>query len=128
MVGLTEQLHVLSTVLAAPQSASSTPVGGAASFALNGGTPPSPLAPPRIALPARRDVGLTVSQVDRLSGAVGQSLAKSAGFQQAVRQAPTGARASAVPDLFSDDATSGYRVDVSMDGGPFRSLMRRHIT
>ena len=29
------------------------------------------------------------------------------------------------PVLYADDVTSGYRVDVSRNGGPFRSLMRR---
>ena len=76
-------------------------------------------------------MGFTVSRVDRLSGAMGQTLARAPAFQEAVARppaAPGDRAAGAAPDLFSDDATGGYRVDVSRNGGPYRSLMQRHIT
>ena len=136
VLGLTQQLHVLSTGLTAPAAGApnGSAAGGPAALAANGSAVDGP-APDAggggITLPARRDVGFTISKVDRLSGAMGQTLAKAAAFQQAVAGAPAepGDRAAgAVPDLFSDDVTGGYRVDISRDGKPFRSLMQRHIT
>ncbi len=151
VVGLTQQLHVLSTAMAAPAVSPNGAADRVSAGDANGsaGVPNGAALAARqprrlrrsavsaapgeggITLPARRDVGFTVSQVDRLSGALGQTLARAPSFQQAVARAPTapGDRAAgAVPDLFSDDATGGYRVDVSRNGGPYRSLMRRHIT
>ena len=142
VVGLTQQLHVLSTSRRDGPAAAGLSNGARLGFAAPNGCPGSrgrgsaaqPFGSPGeggITLPARRDVGFTVSQVDRLSGAMGQTLARAPRFQQAVARppaAPGDRAAGAVPDLFSDDATSGYRVDVSRNGGPYRSLMRRHIT
>ena len=144
VLGLTQQLHVLSTAMTAPAESPNGAADRASAGGANGsaGAPDgAALAAPRggrrpqaragSALPARRDAGFFISKVDRLSGALGQTLAKAQSFQQAVATppaAPGDRAAGAVPDLFSDDATSGYRVDMSRNGGPDRSLMQRHIT
>ena len=143
VVGLTQQLHVLSTSRAIAAAGASE--RERASFAPPGvpgeapaterpaghGAGPGPRRRRGSPSPQRRDVGFTISRVDRLSGAMGQTLARAPAFQQAVARppaAPGDRAAGAVPDLFSDDATGGYRVDISRNGGPYRSLMRRHIT
>jgi hypothetical protein len=70
-------------------------------------------------LPPRRDVGFTIAQVGRMDGAVRHAL------EAKVRLTDVATKIDGQPVLFADDVTSGYRFDVSGDGGPFRSLMRR---
>ena len=143
VLGLTQQLHVLSTAMTVPAESPNGAADRASAGGANGSAgapdgaalaaPPAPASPGEggITLPARRDAGFFISKVDRLSGALGQTLAKAQSFQQAMATppaAPGDRAAGAVPDLFSDDATGGYRVDMSRNGGPYRSLMQRHIT
>lgn len=92
-------------------------------------------------LPARRNVGFTLAQVDRRARTVshtvvrGKQIAESFGEPESVDAAartrpPTDASAVARVGpgetvLFADDVTAGYRVDVRDGGGEWRSLMRR---
>jgi hypothetical protein len=86
----------------------------------------SRLAPDRlrtgepIPLPVVRDTGFTIARADRGVIVAAHSLQRA----QALDPAATG------PDtvLFADDVTTGYRLDVAINGGPFHSLMRRTST
>ncbi len=86
------------------------------------------------ALPARRNVGITIAQVDRRATTVAHTVARGALLAQGfgkpdsidTAQRATGAHGEV--ELFADDVTAGYRVDVRTDGGEWRSLMRRLIT
>jgi hypothetical protein len=86
----------------------------------------SRLAPERlragepIPLPIIRDTGFTIARADRGVTVAAHSLQRA----QALDPAASG------PDtvLFADDVTTGYRLDVAVDGGPFHSLMRRTST
>jgi len=108
VVGMTQQLDTLARSLRAPGN--------------NGGTP---------ALPPRRNFGITVAQVDRRATTVdhtvarGTVLADGFGRPDSVEVAQ---RASGEVELFADDVTAGYRVDVRTDGGEWRSLMRRLVS
>lgn len=117
VVGMTEQLDAM------------------ARSALAGGTP---------VLPGRRDVGITVAQVDRRSTVVqhtierGKLLSDAFGVPEAVGLAKSSVQAEAVETvgvgadgeevMYADDVTAGYRVDVRTAGGEWRSLMRRVVT
>jgi hypothetical protein len=90
--------------------------------------------------PPRRNVGFTVAQADRRAGVVALTATRSKTIAAALGE-PQGVetvRAAAAPDpnavatvgpgelvLYADDVTAGYRVDVRVDGGEWRSLMRR---
>ena len=78
--------------------------------------------PEGITLPARRDVGFTVSGS---TASPGHGADPGPGPRLPGGGAPPAppGPARGLPDLFSDDA-SGYRVDVSRNGGPYRSLTR----
>ncbi|HKE97699.1 MAG TPA: hypothetical protein VKG45_02035 [Actinomycetes bacterium] len=72
-----------------------------------------------VALPVRRDVGLTFAQTGRHARAVAPALSAAGRFE--------GPGTGEVV-LFADDVTGGYRVDVRTGDGRFRSLMRRQVT
>jgi hypothetical protein len=76
-----------------------------------------------VRLPARRDVGITVAQRDRFTAVVQAAVDR----VDVLESGSASALAEGEPVLFADDVTSGYRVDVSLDGGPFHSLMRRSV-
>jgi hypothetical protein len=96
-------------------------------------------APASPQLPARRNVGITLAQVDRRASVVqhtvarGKAIAESFGQPQGIEpltrpQVPQNAVATVGPGetvLFADDVTAGYRVDVRDGDGEWRSLMRR---
>jgi hypothetical protein len=73
-------------------------------------------------LPVRRDTGITLAAAGRASIAA-----------EAVTRTQTLESAAGTPTiggavvLFADDVRRGYRFDVAVDGGPFRSLMHRHV-
>ena len=67
-------------------------------------------------LPVVRDHGITVSQPNRAARAV-RGVQTAAAFDVPGQE----------PILFADDVTTGYRVDVARNRGPFRSLMRRRV-
>ncbi|MCZ7439685.1 hypothetical protein O7598_25010 [Micromonospora sp. WMMC241] len=75
---------------------------------------------PPVVLPARRDVGLTVVRVGRGAEVVRQARERAERFA-------TGDTGGDELVLFADDVTTGYRVDVRVDGGPWLSLMRRVV-
>jgi hypothetical protein len=88
------------------------------------------------ALPARRNVGFSVVQIDRRAGAVTHALERMKTLDKlfAVGQEDDGdVKALDAPGsqgelvLYADDVTAGYRIDVSTDGGGWLSLMRRVI-
>ncbi|MFG1918358.1 hypothetical protein [Micromonospora sp. NPDC048898] len=72
-----------------------------------------------VRLPVRRDVGLTLGQQARAEAVVSHATSRTDAIASAGAQAPA--------VLFADDVTTGYRLDVATDGGPFRSLMRRRV-
>ena len=72
-------------------------------------------------LPPRRDIGFTIVQTGRLDGVVRHTLEAKA------RLSDVATKLDGQPVLFADDVTAGYRIDVSKDRGPFRSLMRRVV-
>lgn len=75
------------------------------------------------AMPPRRDTGLIVSQDDRRETSFKHALARNARFDSG-----TGPdEIAGAPVLYADDVTAGYRIDVSRDGSPFLSLMRRQV-
>ncbi len=73
-----------------------------------------------VTLPLRRDGGLTLAQAGR--AAVVEAAIDAANFRSGPPEAIEGE-----PVLYADDVTGGYRIDVSRNGGPFRSLMRRQV-
>ncbi|HEU5266487.1 MAG TPA: hypothetical protein VFU35_07290 [Jatrophihabitans sp.] len=77
-----------------------------------------------VVLPIRRDPGFIVAQSRRLETVAKASMALPDRLAD-----PSAGRADESFDgdavLFADDVTGGYRVDVSRNGAPFRSLMRR---
>lgn len=73
-------------------------------------------------LPGRRNGGLTVAQAERATRTLKHVVSRSARFDTPTNEI------DGAPVLFADDVTTGYRVDVSQDGGPFRSLMRRVVS
>lgn len=76
-------------------------------------------------LPARRDLGITIARRNRPSTVVTPSLQRSAQLHQQFGAAdPTGQDL----ELFADDVTRGFRLDVARGGGPFRSLMTRQVS
>ncbi len=75
------------------------------------------MTPDEGSLPALRGAGFTVVRDDRAEGVVGQ-------FDQAV-VAEGEVAGGAPPDLFAEDVTRGYYVDVDKDGRGFESLCRR---
>ena len=80
-------------------------------------TPPGPGEQPR--LPLRRNTGLTLAQGNRPTGVV------EAVMDSAVALAAGAGSVDGAPVLTAADVTTGYRVDVSSNGGPFRSLVKR---
>jgi hypothetical protein len=80
--------------------------------------------PPRgpLALPARRTAGITLAQVDRHTKRFKHLLERNGRFEGTLPDEVEGA-----PVLYADDVTTGYRIDVSMQRGVFRSLMRRIV-
>jgi hypothetical protein len=70
-----------------------------------------------VALPVTRDVGVTVARPGRGVEVAQHALARS------IEVAPD--KAGPDPVLFADDVTTGFRIDVAIDGGPLRSLMHR---
>ncbi len=73
-----------------------------------------------VTLPFRRDGGLTLAQAGR--AAVAKAAIDAANYWAGPPEEVEGE-----PVLYADDVTGGYRIDVSRNGGPFRSLMRRHV-
>ena len=73
-----------------------------------------------VTLPIRRDAGLTLTQTGR--AAVLQAAIDAVDLWSGPPEEVEGE-----PVLYADDVTEGYRIDVSRNGGPFRSLMRRHV-
>lgn len=73
-------------------------------------------------LPPRRDRGFTLAQSGRMAGPVRHALDSRIRFEGPENQL------TGEPILYADDVTAGYRIDVSRDRGPFRSLMRRVAT
>jgi hypothetical protein len=96
----------------------------ASSIAARQAHPAKPSSAP-MALPSRRSAGLTLGQTDRRFGAVAHALARGARFDG---QSDGSREIDGAPVLYADDVTSGYRLDVSVDDGPFQSLMRRVAT
>lgn len=82
-------------------------------------TPPAPGE--QVRLPVRRNVGLTLAQGNRPTGVVEASM------NNAVALAAGAGQVEGAPVLTAADVTTGYRIDVSMDGGRFRSLVKRRI-
>lgn len=75
-------------------------------------------------LPARRDLGITIARRNRPATVVAPSLERSAQLHQ---QFGAGDPAGQDLELFADDVTRGFRLDVARNGGPFRSLMTRQV-
>ena len=82
-------------------------------------TPPAPGEPLR--LPVRRNVGLTLAQGNRPTAVV------EAAMSHAVALAAGADEVEDAPVLTAADVTTGYRMDVSVNGGPFRSLVKRRV-
>jgi hypothetical protein len=82
-------------------------------------TPPPPGE--QLRLPTRRNTGLTLAQGNRPTGVV------HAAMDNAVALAAGAGGVDGAPVLTAADLTTGYRMDVSSDGGPFRSLVKRRI-
>ncbi|HYN28688.1 MAG TPA: hypothetical protein VES95_02280 [Dermatophilaceae bacterium] len=72
-----------------------------------------------VRLPVRRSAGLILAQRNRPSGVV------EAALDGAVAHTAGVGNVDGAPVLTAADVTTGYRIDVSDGGGPFRSLMRR---
>lgn len=75
-------------------------------------------------LPARRDLGITIARRDRPAKVIAPSLERSAALHQTMT---TAAALDQSLELFADDVTSGFRLDVARNGGRFRSLMTRRV-
>lgn len=73
-------------------------------------------------LPVRRDVGIMIARRDRPATVIGPRLARSADLHADLVSAQPGDI-----DLYADDVTSGFRVDVKSGAGPYRSLMARRV-
>lgn len=73
-----------------------------------------------VALPIRRDAGLTLAQSGRAD--VADAARRTVDLWSEPPEEFDGD-----PVLYADDVTGGYRIDVSRNGGPFRSLMRRRV-
>jgi hypothetical protein len=73
-----------------------------------------------VTLPMRRDAGLTLTQAGR--AAVLEAAIDAVDLWSGPPEEVEGE-----PVLYADDVTEGYRIDVSRNGRPFRSLMRRHV-
>jgi hypothetical protein len=76
-------------------------------------------------LPARRDLGITIARRNRPATVVTPSLQRSAQLHQ---QFGAVGPESQDLELFADDVTRGFRLDVARNGGPFRSLMIRQVS
>ncbi len=76
-------------------------------------------------LPARRDLGITVARRNRPATVVAPSLQRSTALHQ---QSGAAGADSQELELFGDDVTRGFRLDVARNGGPFRSLMTRQVS
>lgn len=79
---------------------------------------------PDDSLPARSDLGVTIARRDRPAAVIAPSLQRSATLHHTLTTQPPTTDAL---ELFADDVTSGFRLDVSRNGGPFRSLMTRQV-
>lgn len=75
-------------------------------------------------LPARSDLGVTIARRDRPAAVITPSLQRSAALHHTLT---TETPSSQALELFSEDVTSGFRLDVSRNSGPFRSLMTRQV-
>jgi hypothetical protein len=80
-------------------------------------TPPGPGQ--QLRLPVRHNVGLTLAQGNRPTGVVESAM------NNAVALAAGAGSVDGAPVLTAADVTTGYRIDVSSNGGPFRSLVKR---
>ena len=80
-------------------------------------TPPAPGESAR--LPVRRNVGLTLAQGNRPTGVVESTMNNAVALSAGVGSV------DGAPVLTAADVTTGYRMDVSSNGGPFRSLVKR---
>jgi hypothetical protein len=115
------------------QLLAATAAAGAAAAPVSGGRTPGEATAPGpaddVVLPVRRDPGLTLAQAGRRDTVVAAGLALAARLAPGAGAVPGPGADDDEPEvLFADDVTAGYRVDVSRDGRPFRSLMRRVAT
>lgn len=82
-------------------------------------TPPAPGEPTR--LPVRRNAGLTLAQGNRPTAVVETTMNNAVALSAGVGSV------DGAPVLTAADLTTGYRMDVSSNSGPFRSLVKRRI-
>jgi hypothetical protein len=73
-----------------------------------------------VPLPVLRDTGFTLARANRGVEVAGHAMGRAGVLDPAE---PGGDIV-----LFADDVTTGHRLEVATDGGPFRSLMRRRST
>ncbi len=75
-------------------------------------------------MPVRHDAGLTLARRGRPQVVVRDSIERA---QALADPASAAEQNGGAPVLYADDVTTGFRLDVSTDGGPYRSVMHRQI-